>query len=88
MNQMNHEQYRLLKNIDILDFTLTDLREYLDTHTTDQDAMRSYQHYHRLLQQAISDYTMKYGPICKSHINGNMSQWKWATQPMPWEGGC
>ena len=37
MNQNMTEKRRMLMDISVLDFTTTDLREYLDTHPFDTD---------------------------------------------------
>ena len=90
MNSTNNssERKKLLHTIHVLDFTLVDLKLYLDTHPYDADAMQYFLHYNRLKQQAISNYTIKYGPIDTNSINSCSDSWKWALQPMPWEVGC
>ena len=44
---MNSEE-RMLHDIGIADFVLTDLMLYLDTHPTDQNAMEYFNHYTRI----------------------------------------
>ena len=90
MNNMSNtsEHSRLLHTISVLDFTLVDLKEYLDTHPYDAEALRSFQHYNKLKQQAVTNYTVKFGPLNTNNILSCSDSWKWALQPMPWEVRC
>ena len=45
MTNFNSEQSRLLHNIDIMDFVIVEMNEYLDTHPTDRDAIEYTRHY-------------------------------------------
>lgn len=88
MNTNMTEKKRLLMDINVLDFTLTELREYLDTHPYDVEAMQYFQRYSGMLHRVRKEYTAKYGPIVQNMPGTNMQEWKWATEPMPWEGGA
>jgi len=83
-----NEKRKLANDINVLDFTMTELREYLDTHPYDRDAIAYYQKYAMLKKQAVAEYTMKYGMICADTPCSSGDEWKWAKEPMPWEGGC
>jgi len=48
---MNSEE-RMLHDIGIADFVLTDLMLYLDTHPTDRNAMEYFNHYTRITDGA------------------------------------
>ena len=90
---MNHnvmsynEKMRLAKDINVLDFVMTELRLYLDTHPYDRDAIAQFQKYALMKKQAVADYSMKYGAICSNTPSAVMDEWRWAKEPMPWEGG-
>ena len=88
MNQNMNERRRLLTDISVLDFTTIDLREYLDTHPNDTDAIAYFNRYNNMLQQATKEYTAKYGALRQDMPGNCMDEWKWATTPMPWEGGA
>ena len=47
---MNSEE-KMLHDIGIADFVLTDLMLYLDTHPTDRNAMEYFNHYARIKTQ-------------------------------------
>lgn len=87
--QNNSEQCRLFHDIGVIDFVIVEMNEYLDTHPTDKEAIEYLSHYVLMKNQAMREYAMKYGPLRISDAdNCSESEWKWATQPWPWEGGC
>ena len=57
------EQNRMLKDISIIDFTLVDLNEYLDTHPYDKQAMEYFNHYARIKNQMMRDFSARYYPL-------------------------
>ena len=88
-NPNQNERSRLFHDIGVIDFVIVEMNEYLDTHPTDKEAMEYLGHYVRMKNQAMREYAMKYGPLRISGADGcNQNEWKWATQPWPWEGGC
>ena len=87
--KMSSEQRQLYHDISVISFVIVEMTEYLDTHPTDRDAMDYLNHYVRMQNQAMREYAMKYGPLRISDADGcSQNEWKWATQPWPWEGGC
>lgn len=88
MNPNMNEKRRMLMDINVLDFALTELREYLDTHPNDTDAIQYFHRYSQMLHRVTKEYTMKFGPIVQNMPGDNMQEWEWATSPMPWEGGA
>ena len=86
MTNFNSEQSRLLHNIDIMDFVIVEMNEYLDTHPTDRDAIEYTRHYVRMKNQAMKEYAAKYGPLSIQDIDASKhDEWKWALQPWPWD---
>ena len=83
-----NERKKLERDINVLDFTITELRLYLDTHPYDKDAISYFQKYALMRQQAMTDYTMKFGSISANMPGPCMDEWNWAKESMPWEGGC
>lgn len=87
--QSKSEQNRLFHDIGVIDFVIVEMNEYLDTHPTDKEAIEYLGHYVRMKNQAMREYAAKYGPLRISDADScNEAEWKWATQPWPWEGGC
>lgn len=86
MTNFNSEQSRLLHNIDIMDFVIVEMNEYLDTHPTDRDAIEYTRHYVRMKNQAMKEYAAKYGPLSIQDIDASKhDEWKGFTA-MAWEG--
>lgn len=81
----NKEQ--LLQDIGIVCFTLTELCLYLDTHPMDRSAMEYFNHYNRIKQQMVKEFSQKYYPLSLDQAECS-KEWKWALSPMPWEGEC
>ena len=86
--KMNSEQENMLHDIGVVDFVTVEMAEYLDTHPIDREAMEYFNHYMRMKNQMMRDYAGKYGPLSLSVADNSCKEWKWALQPMPWEGGC
>ncbi|MGN0430966.1 MAG: spore coat protein CotJB [Lachnospiraceae bacterium] len=95
MNHGSSEQNRMLMDIGIIDFTLVELTLYLDTHPHDKQAMEYFNHYARIKNQMVKDFSMRYYPLTKD-VSTETREWQWALAPMPWEnaanpvmeGGC
>lgn len=84
--QRKNEKEDLLMKIGMLDFTLVDLGEFLDTHPDNQEALGYFEHFSKNLKLLEKEYTMKYGPLKMEDMgNGTWDTWKWSTEPMPWE---
>lgn len=83
--KVNKDQ--LLQWITMVSFTVYDTVLYLDTHPKDQEALAYFNHYNRMRDQLMSEYSELYGPLTldTAEVSGN---WDWATNPWPWEGGC
>jgi spore coat protein JB len=87
--QFANEQEKLLHDIGVLSFVVTELSLYLDTHPTDRKALEYFRHYNRLANQARQEYSTKYTPLTISCVDtSECNDWQWALSPMPWEGGC
>ena len=92
MNNSSSEQSRMLKDISIIDFTLVELNEYLDTHPHDRQAMEYFNHYARIKNQMARDFSARYFPLT-ADMSTDTREGNWVLSPMPWEssfgeGGC
>ena len=84
MNQkMNRMQ--LLHWINTISFTVNEMTLYMDTHPEDKEALEYFNHHNELRKQALEAYAQQYGPLTIDSMACDNS-WKWASQPMPWEG--
>ena len=71
---MDSAQMRLLKEIQLTEFTVTEATLYLDTHPDDQEALRYYQSAKQRLDTKTAEYQAKYGKIAA----GENGQMRWA----------
>ncbi len=87
MNGSCSERERLLKDISIIDFTLVELNEYLDTHPFDAQAMEYFNHYARIKNQMMLDFSSRYYPLT-TDTSMDKKEWNWTLAPMPWENAA
>ncbi len=83
MNQRD----KMLNDIGIVGFVLDELVLFLDTHPTDRDAIEHFNHYNRMKNQMLREFSQKYYPLTVDTSDSG-TKWKWAEAPLPWEGGC
>ena len=80
-------QEQLLRDIGIVDFVVTELTLYLDTHPQDRNAMEYFNHYNRMRNQMEREFSQKYYPLNLRLVECG-SEWSWGSAPLPWEGEC
>ena len=76
-----------LYEISMVDFLLTDMKLYLNTHPTDKNALDYYHHYAKILKELREAYTANFGPLFAMDSNCNR-EWEWNLEPNAWEGVC
>ena len=69
-----------------LDFAVTELNLYLDTHPQDQEALGLYASYIKLAKEGREKYTAKYGPLDSAELLLE-DGYTWLNDPWPWELG-
>ena len=67
-----------------LDFVVTELGLYLDTHADDQEALALYTDYVKLLREGRETYVARYGPIDQTQVT-KAGGYTWLNDPWPWE---
>ena len=67
-----------------LDFAMTELNLYLDTHPNDTDAFEMFHDYEKLLAAVKRDYEEKYGPLTANRA-AKGTKYTWISDPWPWE---
>lgn len=78
---------KLFACITATSFVMDDLRIYLDTHPTDQEALDYWEKVSRVRKEAVEEYTKCYGPIYSYDVKVK-NNWTWVEEPWPWEGRC
>ena len=81
---MKKEQLELLDMIRVLGFNLYDTALFLDTHPYDQQALRCYDKFQKLLEKAVDEYNLYFGPMTMDSVKVE-NEWTWVKQPWPWE---
>ncbi len=77
--------YKLLNELQTIDFVLVELNLYLDTHPNDAQALQQYNHYSIIRSRVARDYEMRYGPLQNFGHSCSSYPWKWAEAPWPWQ---
>ena len=81
---MQMEQKNLRFYIDAVSFAALDASLYLDSHPDDPEALEYFHHFNRARQQALKEYSMRFGPLTLDTAQSS-DRGKWALQPWPWE---
>ena len=86
---MSHEQKALLKQLMEVGFVLMETNLYLDTHPTDESALRLHNTYCQKYSELERIYQAKYGPL--KYTQMSKYPWQYIEEPWPWEidySGC
>lgn len=75
-------QDEMLCKIRALKFAVTDIGEYLNTHSNDKKAICLYRDYCQKLRDLSDKYQKLYGPLS---IYFPCNSWRWLEEPWPWE---
>ncbi len=79
-----NEKAKLLKRVQICDFVLLEMNEFLDTHPNDKEALAYFHKYKKMAEDARRDYTRQFGPLTANDVE-NTSTWDWIQDPWPWD---
>ena len=74
----------MIENIRCLDFAITELALYLDTHPDDEKALCLHRKYCKEAKELKDKYQKVFGPLT---INFPCNKWRWLEEPWPWERG-
>jgi len=78
---------KLLREIKEADFVLKELNLFLDTHPDSCEAMEYFNHYAKIKNKMMKEFSMMYYPLTKEHAESSI-EWRWGSAPLPWEGDC
>jgi spore coat protein JB len=82
---VNDEYYRLLRELQTLDFVIVELTLYLDTHPTDMPAVQQFNQFAQNRRQVAADFEMKFGPLLQFGHSLSRFPWQWVQDPWPWQ---
>lgn len=83
--QLDDEYYKLLHELQSVDFVLVELNLYLDTHPWDTAAIQQYNHCSQNRRQIAQHFESKYGPLMHFGHSYSGSPWQWNDTPWPWQ---
>jgi spore coat protein JB len=81
----NEDYYKLLCELQTLDFVAVELTLYLDTHPTDMQAVQQFNQYTQKRQQVAAAYEVKFGPLLQFGHSFSRFPWQWTQDPWPWQ---
>ena len=73
-----------LQELQSLSFAITELGEYLDTHSDDADAFALMKSYAELYSMGKQKYESMHGPLTQGH-SAMMDSYQWLKDPWPWD---
>ncbi|SDN36580.1 spore coat protein JB [Fictibacillus solisalsi] len=76
------EYYSMLEEIQAVDFAITELNLYLDTHPEDQEAFKQLTELSEEKQRLLKPFEQKFGSIRPDGIDDH---WTWSKGPWPWQ---
>lgn len=79
------EYYQMLEEIQAVDFVITELVLYLDTHPTDNLAISQYNQYSQYSKQIKEKFEAIFGPLQQRNTTQTNEQWTWNEGPWPWQ---
>ncbi len=79
------ERQKLMRDVQMYDFSLLEAAEYLDGHPNDPNALAYFKTQQQRYQMAVDAYTARFGPLQFKTGDYN-NTWTWMSDPWPWEG--
>lgn len=77
-------QNHAASELQALEFVITELGMYLDTHQNDEEAFALYKQYVKLAKEGRARYIAMYGPLVQTDAAKD-SSYTWLNDPWPWE---
>ncbi|MFM1653937.1 spore coat protein CotJB [Brevibacillus sp. B_LB10_24] len=83
--QVDERYYKLLEEIQALDFVLVELNLYLDTHKGDAQAVKQYNQFTEKRWRLVHEFESCYGPLMNFGHSFSGFPWQWTDTPWPWQ---
>lgn len=84
-SHLDERFYRLLLELQEIDFVLVELSLYLDTHPNDGAALQQFNQFAKKRQHVSLEYERHYGPLLQFGHSYGGSHWRWIEPPWPWQ---
>ena len=79
----NRAKNELLRKVQALSFAKVETELYLDTHPDSSQALNYYKKILAELDEAMTEYQNKYGPLFAEGVVGD--RWTWVEGAWPWQ---
>ncbi|EOC99671.1 spore coat protein CotJB [Caldisalinibacter kiritimatiensis] len=79
---MKKNQLELLKELMEVSFCLVESNLYLDTHPTDDRAIRLHNSYSKRYKELVDAYQKQFGPLMYTQMS--RCPWQYIESPWPW----
>lgn len=85
MKKMPPEYYKLLEEIQVVDFVIIELNHYLNTHPQDQEAINQYNEYVKIRRSLVKTFEKEFGALTGFGYYYSKYPWDWKEAPWPWQ---
>jgi spore coat protein JB len=85
MKQMPESYYKLIHEMQAVDFVLVELNLYLNTHPDDRQAIEQYNLYAHKGQQLKRQFEIEFGPLQNFGKSYTKDPFGWPEAPWPWQ---
>jgi spore coat protein JB len=85
MRTLPQEYYRMLWELQSVDFLLLELALYLDTHPGDSEAIAQFNEYAAARAELREAFEAQFGPLLQYGNSLSGDPWSWAETPWPWQ---
>ncbi|KIL42400.1 hypothetical protein SD70_00210 [Gordoniibacillus kamchatkensis] len=83
--KMPDHYYKLLRDLQAMDFVLVELTLYLDTHPHDMAALQQYNQFASARQHLSAQFEQEFGPLKHFGQGYTRAPWQWNETPWPWQ---
>lgn len=82
------DKQKMLRKIHEIDFALHELKLFLDSHPTNEKALRLVDDYRAMKKTAVENYESRFGKLIVTACDAPATKpWEWINGPWPWEIG-
>lgn len=82
---LDEHYYRLLQELQEIDFVLVELTLYLDTHPDDAYALQQFNAFAQKRRPVVNEFEKRYGPLLQFGHSFSQYPWQWSQVPWPWQ---
>lgn len=77
--------YKMMYDLQAVDFVLVELTLYLDTHPNDLAAIQQYNQFAQKRKSMAQEFELEFGPLMPFGHAYSKNPWQWVDTPWPWQ---